>query len=106
MSFAERLRGGYFDFLSWVIGMIPIPRFIASLITSGEQPKGKYRELFNRLVKLSKELHEEARIGAVDPSKLEELDKLIAEAYGLTNEELRAIKDYFDFIYAGSDQSS
>jgi len=103
MSFAERLRGANFDHLSWVIGMIPIPRFIASLIISGELPKGRHRELFDKLVKISKELHEAARTGVIDRSRLEELDRLVAEAYELTEEELKTIKDYFDFVYVGSD---
>ena len=102
MSFTERARGGYFRHISWVVGMVPVPRFIASLITSGERPKGGDRELFNRLVKISRELHEAARIGVIDRDKLEQLDKLVAEAYGLTEEELRIIKNYFDFIYLGS----
>lgn len=104
MSFTERARGGYFRHFSWVVGMVPLPKSISSLVTLRTDPGKEECATFDALVELSRRIHEEAKRGDINPESLEELDRLIAEAYGLTKGELETIKEYFNFIYAGSPQ--
>ena len=98
MSFADRHRGGYFEHPAWVISSIPVPRPISSMITLNSQSSNEEKEIFQQLVDLPKKIHEEAKKGCISTDSLEELDRVVARSYDLSENEFEILQKYFNFI--------
>ena len=91
-SFAERARGGYFRFTSPVIGLIPLPEQVQAVLE-----ENTLTPVVERMLEISRALH--ASPNRPDRAPLEEeLDRLVAGVYGLSDGELAALRLYFDFL--------
>ncbi len=86
---AERAKDARFRFFGWVVGVLPLA---ASLFTPPAAP---------RLVTLSRTAH---RDGALRPSAAAELDRLVADAYGLGSADVKALLDFDAWLRGGSDR--
>jgi hypothetical protein len=93
-SFAERARGAYFEHLSWVTGLIPVPKEIQGLLQNQNSPSEEIKEL----QETSKALH--ANPSRSDRQALEgRIADIVATLYELdADEDIPAIKSYVDFV--------
>lgn len=92
-SFAERLRGAYFEHLSWVLGLLPVPEAIQNILQKKGVPSGPLEEIHC----LSQELH--ANPLRADRHAMEkQIDAIAAKLYGLDYEDVSALKGYLDFL--------
>lgn len=82
-SFAARARGRYFRHISWTVGLIPLPK----AITEGNMKDPKIKEI----IKLSKRMH---KCKGIDSEVAVQLDRAIAELYGISRKELDLLCDY------------
>ena len=91
-AFAERARGAYFRHFSWVIGVIPLPNELQTLLESstGEPTLGRLLEVSQLLHQAPQRSDRVALVG--------EVDKIVAQLYGLTDEQLQSIQQFFAFI--------
>ena len=90
--FAERARGAYFRHISWVLGALPLPEQVKDFL-EGASPS----QVLERLMKISQALHE--NLQRSDRPALEaEMDSIVAGLYGLTQDQLAAMKEFYTFI--------
>jgi len=82
-SFAVRARGRYFRHISWTVGLVPLPKVIAD----GNMKDPKIKEI----IKLSKKMHE---CKGTNSEVSVQLDRAIAELYGISKKELDLLRDY------------
>mgnify|MGYP001626390298 CR=1 FL=1 len=93
MAYSERLRGSYFQHHAWVVACLPVPRPLLRLW------EGKKRDLrlVRRMIEISESMHENPERS--DAEKLEgELAHIVAELYGLTDDEFEALRRYWEFV--------
>lgn len=88
-SFAERARGAYFRYFSWVLGLLP-------LALSQERSS-----ILAQIGVLSRDLHQ-SPAKSVSSGLSGSIDHLVAELYGLNDAELAAIESYAEFLRPGS----
>ncbi|MDW8029198.1 MAG: TaqI-like C-terminal specificity domain-containing protein, partial [Armatimonadota bacterium] len=92
-AYCERLRGSYFAHHAWTVACLPVPRPILRLW------EGKKRDLklVRQMIEISEKMHENP--DRSDCDKLEcELACIVAELYGLSDDEFEALKRYWDFV--------
>jgi hypothetical protein len=96
-SFSERARGAYFRHFAWTVGLAPLPRAWLKLLDIQYNDPPADAASFERVQRTSEALH---KCGGVDPKgKLrEELDQAVARAYGLTDAEFSAMREYLEFV--------
>jgi hypothetical protein len=75
-AIAERASGGYFRFLGWTVALLPLPK----------KPDAAVR---TEIVALSRRAHAARSITSEDRSRL---DKLVAQLYRLTDNDLKALR--------------
>jgi hypothetical protein len=78
-AFAERAKDAHFRFFAWTIGCLPLPK------TWRSPP------LAVRLEQIARTAH---RDGALAPPQQRELDRLVAQAYGLDAADCAAVEHY------------
>jgi len=96
-AYAERARGSYFRHFAWTVACLPVPRPILRLW------EGKKRDLklVRRMIEISEKMHENHK--RPDADKLEdELAHIVAELYGLTDDEFEAVRRYWEFVQVQS----
>lgn len=91
-SCAPRLRGAYYDHLSWVLGLVPLPEKIRCCLEDGTAST----EL-ERLLEISQTLHENPQ-RSDRPALESELDSIVARLYSLTGDQLEALREFYVFI--------
>lgn len=100
-SYAARQRGGYFDHLSWVLGLVPIPRELYGVLNAvGEALDALAEPLstrMERIGKLSREFHRRG-VEETGSDLREELDGAVFEMYGVKKEARQDLLDYWRFI--------
>jgi hypothetical protein len=79
-AIAERASGGYFRFLGWTVALLPFP----------EQPDAA---VVSRCVELSREAHAAGGLAGDDQARL---DDAVATLYGLTRDDLDALRAFDD----------
>lgn len=77
-SIAERANGGYFRFLGWTVGALPIPAELDP-------------EVRRALVSISHEAHRHRGLGHEGGATL---DRLVARIYGLSSEDLEVLERF------------
>lgn len=93
-SFAERARGGYFRYFSWVLGLLPVPEPLHEFFT---QPDSAISPEPEQLLDLSRRLHQSPPDR--ERRDLEQaLDGVVAQLYGLEDHHIEAIDHYLNFI--------
>lgn len=80
-SYVTKTGGLYCTHKAYHLGLVPLPQ--------------KVKEGKSELLSLSKKLHE---IEGKDEKLLRELDERVAELYGLTEDELKTMKDFLGFF--------
>lgn len=100
MSFAEKASGSFFEYVGWIVGLVPLPPYLAEvlegrLITIGHRE----RDLINRLVRISRQLHRNPNL----PHLEEQLSKVVARLYDLNDSEYNALEEYFNFVYVSAE---
>ena len=73
-----------FRHISWTVGLVPLPTDFV---------RGRPNSALAKVINLSKEMH--AKMGK-DEELAKELDRQVAELYGLSTEELDALNEYLD----------
>lgn len=92
-SYAERARGAYFRHISWVLGLLPVPEAIHSLLQNEDAPSGLTRDM----QRLSQELH--ANPLRTDRQAMEkEINHIVAKLYRLDDQDILALEAYVDFV--------
>jgi len=91
---ARRDRGAYFEFDAGIVGLLPVPEAIVTLLRDGTADPAVHR-----LEEISRLLHQDPS-RPDRPALEDELDRLVASLYGLTDADLAALRDYFAFIRA------
>lgn len=93
-SYAERARGAYFEHLSWVLGLLPVPEAIQGLLKSKDTKNG----LLLEMEKLSRELH--SGPSKSDKQTMEErIDSIVCQLYAISDpDRIQAIREYADFL--------
>ena len=89
-AIAERAKDAHFRFFAWTIAMLPLPATWRDGMTAG------------RVLEISLRAH---RDGAIEPCDREELDLLIARAYGLDQQHIEEIAA-FDAWLSGKDTAA
>jgi len=84
-SYVTRTGAAYCHFIAWVIGLIPVPEKVVGLHAK-------------ELEEISRRLH---KVKGQDEELLEKLDEESAKLYGLSMEELSAMKEFLEFFVAG-----
>lgn len=91
-SFAERARGAYFRYFSWVVGLVPVPEDVRSLFESGTSTPS-----LEHILRISQALHSDSL--RRDRPQLEvELDASVARLYHLTGEDIGVMREWRRFI--------
>ncbi len=80
-TYVNRTGAEYCHYLAWIVGLAPIPF-------------SKLKESKN-IAEISKRLHE---VRGDDKELLERLDKAVAELYGISDWELKQMKEFLDFF--------
>jgi hypothetical protein len=93
-SFARRDRGAYHHYDAWVVGLLPVPEAIVALLRDGTA-----HPTTSRLQEIGRLLHQNPS-RPDRPALEDEIDRLVASLYGLTDADLAALRDYFAFIRA------
>jgi hypothetical protein len=89
-AIAERAKDAHFRFFAWTIAMLPLPSTWRDGMTA------------DRILEISQRAH---RGGAIEPCDREELDLLIARAYGLDHQHIEEIAA-FDAWLSGKDTAA
>jgi len=99
MSFAVRLRGAYFHYTAWIVGLGLMPVSPGRLEGSWRKYNGTPAEpgAVQEIIRLSKLLH-----GDLRPSNRKrhqgELDRAVAEAFHVTDAEFETLTEYYRFM--------
>jgi SAM-dependent methyltransferase len=99
MSFAVRARGAYFHYISWIVGLGLLPVTHSQVKQSWRNHPGEpaAAETLHRITQLSTQLHGDPDAGT-RARCLTQLDQAVAEAFHLTERELRTLTDYYRFM--------
>lgn len=92
LAYSRRDRGAYRHFDSWVIGLVPLPEHLQRFLESQEMPPTLHSAL-----EISQALHSNP-LRADRPQLEAALDGLVAHLYGLTDEDLQALREWHAFI--------
>ena len=92
-SYAERARGAYFRHISWVLGLLPVPEAIEGLLKS----KDTKDRLLLEMEKLSRQLHSSPSKSDKQATE-ERIDSIVCELYRISAEDVRAIREYAEFL--------
>jgi hypothetical protein len=90
-SFSDRARGAYVHFISWVLGLIPVPLAISDLLDDN-----RASERIQRLIGISRALHLNPEIPE-RPALEMEVDRIVAQLYHLTDAQLDSLRDWYNF---------
>jgi hypothetical protein len=88
----ERARGAYLHFISWVLGLLPLPEQVKEFLEDGTTT-----ETLARMIETSQALHENPQ-RSDRPALEAELDSIVAGLYGLTEAQLEATREFYTFI--------
>jgi hypothetical protein len=96
LSFSRRDRGAYRHFDAWVLGMLPLPEEVRSLLSVN---RTQVPPSLARLLEISRALHADPE--RPDREALErEVDVVVGHLYGLDDEDMQALRDFYAFIRA------
>ena len=84
-AIAERAKDAHFRFFAWTIATIPLPMSWRDGITA------------DRILAISRRAHHD---GAIEPDARQELDRLIARAYGLDNQHIEHLAAFDAWLSA------
>jgi methylase of polypeptide subunit release factors len=100
-SFAERARGAYFRYFSWVIGLIPIPIVVQNFL---EQPNETSSQEISRLLSFA---HRLQQLPNNERGEVEQLINVaVAGLYELDGRDIASINEYLNFIKPATDAQS
>ncbi len=88
-TIAERAKDAHFRFFAWTVSMLPVPAALSSTDDG------------RRIETLSRCAHADHAIG---PDAAEELDGIVARAFGLSRAELRALSRFDDWLHGRPDR--
>ena len=95
-SFAERARGAYFRHVANLVGVLPLPGEVRSLLSAR---RARVPPSLSRLLELSRALHSDPE--RPDRAALErEVDAEVGRLYGLDDADMEALRDFYAFVRA------